>query len=94
MQFISLGNVECYLKLLQLPKIGKIFAAIQIVGHIVQMYQSFNILVASTYFGFFLLVEVFSVFLIIANFFAHLFGMLVTFRLFDICLNGMFCACL
>ena len=92
MQFISLGNVECYLKLLQLPAIDKIFAAI--VGHIVQMYQSFNILVASTYFGFFLLVAVFSDFLIIANFLTHLFEMLVGFRLFDICLNGMFCACL
>ena len=37
-----------------------VFAAIQIVGQIVQMHESFNILVAFTYFSFFLLVVVFS----------------------------------
>ena len=37
-----------------------VFAAIQIVGQIVQMHESFNILLAFTYFSFFLLVVVFS----------------------------------
>lgn len=37
---MSLGKVEFYLKLLQLPVIAKIFTAITIAGQIVQMYKT------------------------------------------------------